>query len=401
MKQKQGACGIERSKDMNQTVAIEILHDMYFITKLFEIQSRMDDKWLRDYYTKIAVPYLSIVLHECLQAGVLDKKESDKDVIKLLKSIRKRIVKLVPIGSSHSMKHFMDTMGIDFEHYCFDLQIALNESNHGELYDIGFTYYDLLEGTEDMKSFDSLIKIPLQIVESILTSEPLCKHRTETITMFQSIYSGIANIVSAEVSLHKYPYASSVFFKHSKLDKDDKVAVLYYYTLVKQSLLMDVLIPESVEEAMDIFDTLRAKCKYRAVIIENIGRFLKCARTSLTEEMCNKINAAMDSDFFARNRSIRNNIHYKMITEFSKADIKKMYMQQELYLKTVLDIFEDKIEYNVGVGYKLIRFIADKTDATMIEVRRMNPERKKLEDVSIEEWEGARTRLSIKNRKQF
>lgn len=74
-------------------------------------------------------------------------------------------------------------------------------------------------------------------------------------------------------------------------------------------------------------------------------------------------------------------------------------MQQEIYLKTVLDIFEDKIKYNVGLGYKLIRFIADKTDATMIEVRKMNPERKKLEDVSIEEWEGARTRLSIKNRK--
>ena len=399
MKQKQGACGIERSKDMNQTVAIEILHDMYFITKLFEIQSRMDDKWLRDYYTKIAVPYLSIVLHECLQAGVLDKKESDKDAMKLLKSIRQRVVKLVPIGSSDSIKHFMDTMGIDFEHYCFDLQIALNEFNHRDLYDIGFTYYDLLQGTEDMKIFDSLIKIPLQIVESILTYEPLCKHRTEIILLFQNIYSDIANIVSAEISLHKYPYASSTLFKHSKFDKDDKVAVLYYYTLVKQGLLIDVLIPESVEEAIEIFDTLRAKCKYRAVIIENIGQFLKCARTSLTEEMCNKINVAMDSDFFARNRSIKNNIHYKTITEFDKTDIKKIYIQQEIYLKTVLDIFEDKIKYNVGLGYKLIRLIADKTDATMIEVRKMNPERKKLEDVSIKEWEGARTRLSIKNRK--
>lgn len=399
MEQKQGACGIERSKNMNQTVAIEILHDMYFITKLFEIQSRMDDKWLRDYYTKIAVPYLSIVLHECLQAGVLDKKESDKDAMKLLKSIRQRVVKLVPTGSSDSIKHFMDTMGIDFEHYCFDLQIALNEFNQRDLYDIGFTYYDLLQGTEDMKIFDSLIKIPLQIVERILTSEPLCKHRTEIILLFQNIYSDIANIVSAEISLHKYPYSSSVFFKHSKLDKDDKVAILYYYTLVKQGLLIDVLIPESVEEAIDIFDTVRAKCKFRAVIIENIGQFLKCARTSLTEEMCNKINAAMDSNFFSRNRSIKNNIHYKTITEFDKTDIQKIYIQQELYLKTVLDIFEDKIKYNVGWGYKIIRFIADKTDETMIEVRKMNPERKKLEDVSIEEWEGARTRLSIKNRK--
>ena len=144
--------------------------------------------------------------------------------MKLLKSIRQRVVKLVPTGSSDSIKHFMDTMGIDFEHYCFDLQIALNEFNKRDLYDIGFTYYDLLQGTEDMKIFDSLIKIPLQIVESILTSEPLCKHRTEIILLFQNIYSDIANIVSAEISLHKYPYASSVFFKHSKFDKDDIVA---------------------------------------------------------------------------------------------------------------------------------------------------------------------------------
>ena len=147
---------------------------------------------------------------------------------------------------------------------------------------------------------------------------------------------------------------------------------------------------------MKFFDTKRAKCKFRAIVIENIGQFLKAANSSLAEEMRRNINKVITPSFFSVNRSIKNNIHYKKITEFDQNDIQNVYVQQELYLKIVLNIFEEKIKYNVGLKYKLIRFIADKTDATMIEVRKMNPKRKKLEDVTVEEWEEAKERLRKK-----
>lgn len=387
---------IEKGENMDQNVAIEILHDMYFISKLFEIQSRLEDEWLRDYYTKIAVPYLSIIIHECFQAGVLDKNKWNKDTLNLLKTIRQRIVKLVPSINSNSIKKIIDSMGIDFDYYCFDLQLAVNESNNRELFDIGFTYYDLLQGTRNMKNFDSLIRIPLQLVENILKTESFCKYSDAITLLFQGVYFEISKTVSTEISLKKYSYSSSVFFKYPEIHKEDKLVVLYYFTLVKQAILLDVLIPESKEESMKFFDTKRAKCKFRAIVIENIGQFLKAANSSLAEEMRRNINKVITPSFFSVNRSIKNNIHYKKITEFDQNDIQNVYVQQELYLKIVLNIFEEKIKYNVGLKYKLIRFIADKTDATMIEVRKMNPKRKKLEDVTVEEWEEAKERLRKK-----
>lgn len=101
---------------IDPSVASEILQDMFFVAKIFQIQNYLDDKWLKDYYTKIAISYLSIVLHECLQAKLLDKEKADKVAVKILASIRQRIVKLVPDGNSDSMKHIIDTMGIDFDH---------------------------------------------------------------------------------------------------------------------------------------------------------------------------------------------------------------------------------------------------------------------------------------------
>lgn len=99
---------------INPDVALELLQDMYFIAKLFQIQSYVgdDNKWLKDYYTKIGIPYLSIVLHECLQANLLDKEKSDKKVVKILKEIRQRIIKLSPKGASKSIKKISDAIGM-------------------------------------------------------------------------------------------------------------------------------------------------------------------------------------------------------------------------------------------------------------------------------------------------
>lgn len=60
---------------MSSEVEIEVFQDMYFINKMFEIQKSLNDVWLRDFYTKMIASYLSIVLHECLQANLLDKEK--------------------------------------------------------------------------------------------------------------------------------------------------------------------------------------------------------------------------------------------------------------------------------------------------------------------------------------
>lgn len=382
---------------IDPSVASEILQDMFFVAKIFQIQNYLDDKWLKDYYTKIAISYLSIVLHECLQAKLLDKEKADKVAVKILASIRQRIVKLVPDGNSDSMKHIIDTMGIDFDHYCFDLQITLNESNNQELFDIGFTYYDLLNTTEELDVFNSLIRIPFQIIEGVLSETSLNEFKAELAILGQSIYSNMGDYVSKSIVLHKYPYASGVFFKYPEICREDKLVVLYYYTLVKQAMMLDILIPDYTYKDEIVIDTTPAKCKFRAIIIENIGQYLKKSDSPMAKELCVGINNAVEKSFFSKNRSVKNNIHYKKTTVYGKDEIVKLYAQQELYLEAVKKIFDSKIKYKVGWKYRLIRFIADKTDATMIEVRKKNKNMKRFEDVSIDEWENARERIRKKD----
>jgi len=64
-----------------------------------------------------------------------------------------------------------------------------------------------------------------------------------------------------------------------------------------------------------------------------------------------------------------------------------------------LDIFDQKIQYNVGLKYKVIRFIADKIDSTMREVRKNNKRIRKWEDVPEKEWGEARERTRKRNLK--
>ena len=385
---------------INPDVALELLQDMYFIAKIFQIQSYVgdDNKWLKDYYTKIGIPYLSIVLHECLQANLLDKEKSDKKVVKILSEIRQRIIKLSPKGTSKSIKKIRDAIGIDFDHYLFDLQIALNDKDNS-LFDIGFTHYDLLDSVEKIEIFNSLIEIPYHIIQGIIPLTPFNGNEAELAALSQRIYKEMGERVSKSISLQKYPYASGVFFKRPEICKEDRIVILYFYTLVKQAIMIDFLVPDYTDQGEIILDMMGAKCKFRAIVIASIGEFLKDATTPLTEELRVATNTAMESSFFPLNRAVKNNIHYNRTTVFEKDDLRKIYLQQERYLRIVLDIFDQKIQYNVGLKYKVIRFIADKTDSTMREVRKNNKRIRKWEDVPEKEWEEAKERTRKRNLK--
>ena len=232
--------------------------------------------------------------------------------------------------------------------------------------------------------FDDLIKFPFEVITYLKTNMGIENKKR---------YSDIGNSISKKVVLRSYPYASGVFWGRPEICREDKIVVLYYYTLVKQALALDFLVPKNLYPDEYEIDTMSAKCKFRAIIIENIGLYLKKANSSLAEEMRVAINDAMDVAFYKVNRSVKNNIHYKKTTVYSKAEIEKLYFQQGVYLKIVKKIFDSKIKYKIGFIYKIIRYVADKTDATMIEIRKENADVKKAEDVSRDEWDSARERI--------
>ena len=153
----------EKKENLSNDSIFEIFRDMSFINKMYYIQNGIKDRYLRDQYTKLIVSYLAIILHECIQAGFIKRCDLDKNVIKILRLIRQRIIKLIPNESSESICKIVDAMGIDFKHYCFDLQILINEIRKDEIFSINFTYYDLICDSV-MAYFNTLISIPINVV---------------------------------------------------------------------------------------------------------------------------------------------------------------------------------------------------------------------------------------------
>ena len=166
--------------------------------------------------------------------------------------------------------------------------------------------------------------------------------------------------------------------------------------MVKHAAIIETLAPDYIMEDT-LISTIRSKAKFRAIIIENLGKYLKAAKTPLAEELRIGIKKVIIYDnFFSRNRALKNNIHYSKIEFFSFEDILRIYNQQQLYLETILKIFDSKLNIKIDWKYKAIRFIADRTDSTMIALRKKNKNYKRWEDVPEEEWEQVKKGLKRK-----
>ena len=385
----------EKKENLSNDSIFEIFRDMSFINKMYYIQNGIKDRYLRDQYTKLIVSYLAIILHECIQAGFIKKCDLDKNVIKILRLIRQRIIKLIPNESSESICKIVDAMGIDFKHYCFDLQILINEIRKDEIFSINFTYYDLICDIV-MAYFNALISIPINVVRDCSRIIDPENYKQWSINDENDIFIKYKDSISGRINLINYPYASVVSFRDHTFSNEEKLMILYYYTMVKHAAIIETLAPDYIMEDT-LISTIRSKTKFRAIIIENLGKYLKAAKTPLAEELRIGIKKViMYDNFFSRNRALKNNIHYSKIEFFSFEDILRIYNQQQLYLETILKIFDSKLNIKIDWKYKAIRFIADRTDSTMIALRKKNKNYKRWEDVPEEEWEQVKKGLKRK-----
>ena len=122
--------------------------------------------------------------------------------------------------------------------------------------------YKRQDNTGDFETLNSLINIPLQIVEGMISrffSWDLEQYKKAFDISNQNMYLSQGQIISKEISLHKYPYASGILFKYPEPCREDKITILYYFTLVKQAIVLNVLVPDIINEDGINIDTLSAK----------------------------------------------------------------------------------------------------------------------------------------------
>lgn len=64
---------------------------------------------------------------------------------------------------------------------------------------------------------------------------------------------------------------------------------------------------------------------------------------------------------------MRNNIHYNKKENISKEELSLLDRYQDIYLKTVLDIFNENIKISLNRNYKFWKWVAEKTDSNFKE----------------------------------
>ncbi|MEA4987298.1 MAG: hypothetical protein VB095_04515 [Anaerovorax sp.] len=157
-----------------------------------------------------------------------------------------------------------------------------------------------------------------------------------------------------------------MLFKNSTdLSNQEKYYILYRYSLIKTVFLLDdipevKLFLQNSSGGEFLIDTTFSAIKLRAMVICLLGdigndfqnKFLK--DTPLIKEINKAVAKVIDrSDFYKKNRAIRDNIHYSKTQVISNDDYEFISTYQKRYFAAVLNVFEKNLFVNFGLKYKV------------------------------------------------
>ena len=152
-------------------IATEVIQDMFTLYLCFKIQSKIKNIFIQELYGYVEVYFYSVFLHELIKVDLIECTTVSKDVKKLLEELRLRFLKKNAfIGGRHTQKIIVE-MGIDFEHYIYDLVLTTEKTDEKNLYAINFSFWDLASMDQvKVDTFNSLAQIPEKLIEESFQS---------------------------------------------------------------------------------------------------------------------------------------------------------------------------------------------------------------------------------------
>lgn len=341
----------------------EIIQDNFLLYLIFNIQSKISNPLLKEMYGYLGIYCFSIYMHELIKNNLIDKNKIPPETINIIDGVRERFTKKRASASSHTIQNISEEMGIDFNHYFFDMHIIVERNDTKKLYTVDFSIWDVLvTQKEDIKTISQLIGIPESII-GVLLSEIHSQTGADANGEIETICTSIADKIESEIHPVKYLYASGVFFKYPEPDEQDKYFILFYYTYIYLLCNIFKYIPVSTFKIGDFIINIRhSALKLRAVFIESIGLDIRTLDSPMIKKINREVCQFVPQDIFKRNRKLRNNIHYSKTDLISDEEYNEIELFQDKYFSSLLCAIDSCIKYNTGTRYHLIRWIADHTD---------------------------------------
>ena len=319
----------------------ELLNDLFWLAYILRLTEKIDNKCIKLYINNFMLFFSSIYSNEILIANFgkmsPDVTMTERDI----KNIRTINIKLLPMENTENIRSKISDMGIDFDNYVFDMTVLCD--NKLELFDTNFRMWEFQvrnEGTLD--DLNAIIKTPLSWTKRFLGDYT------------EEIYNKIDELSDQNVkeiekyNLKSYSYSSYKLFKNN-ITNDEKIYIIQRYGLVKSIIWFERIFKEKMKiEVGELkFDFEKFFTKIKSIVIETIGN----DRNNCDYEIINKLisinNDSIDNDFFVINRKMRDNIHYGKTNEISEEEIKFLNKYQDIYLKNVINIFDDNINIKI------------------------------------------------------
>ena len=335
----------------------EIIQDFSFLYFLISINSKIKNDniyRLLDYFCCFIFP---VFCDELIKKGYLDDinlSEQSKKDINNIKKARTLILKAVPKSNSNYIKTINRLAGINHDEYVLDICIIKYAK---QLIAINYSEFLFSSFNDCQKAtLRDMLFLPKAILESFYKA--IGQSFNELDKKIQIEAEKTARQLDKQHNMKIYSYSSNLLFKNSRISNEDKPYLLFRYSIVSISLLLELLVPVRFSMHCDgLFqiDSDKTILKIKAIIIEMLFNDKKNG-TAFTDKLLEyAAKSVVDSNFFIVNRKLRDNIHYSLTQDISEEEYAVILRNQNNYLKAVQEKMLD--EFSIK-NYRRINILA-------------------------------------------
>lgn len=331
--------------DKQLKIVNEILNDAFWLGYILEIKRGITDYSKKEILSSFLIFFSSIFVEETVKSnyGILSGKR--KITLKEIEELRNYNLKYSPSTKSFNINEVIQEMGIDFEHYTFDIILSLNDNN---LLDINFRNWNFNKSS-NFELLDGIVATPLRWIEIIMPDIYIALKET-----LQNICNIHINKINT-CNIYRKSYSSYKLFNND-INKDDKLYILQRYGLIKTTVFIENTIEDNI--SFDIgkfhFNFKNYITKAKSIILEMLWNDKKSNKSiNIINDIFELNKKDISDNFYAINRKCRNNLHYSDYHYISKKDYEILINNQTKYLNNILLVFDEYITYKFGLFYKI------------------------------------------------
>ncbi len=339
---------MEEPKGLQETSVVEIIRDLLIFLIIFEAEKKAKNKQAKEYVSLFLKTILPVLVYEtsvCLNntSGFSKSDFLGEEMESFIKDERHSIKRNI-VQSSKTPKT-ASKMGLDFNSKTYDIVITIK--NNALLYLNYEKYFDDINYSE---KWGCLFTYPRAILTAIFMAYKFDYNIDEIITGLSGVITKTSESIDLFFSGEQYSYSVFKLFNNSKnITALDKAFIMYRYRMISSISQIEKVLPEILIDYKwnDIINFHLFFIKWKAVIIEIVGKELMMLDTNFSRSILQQLDCLLESSFFKSNRTIRNNIHYTNVTYPNEYNLKTINDEQDAYLKTLKVAFDKCINIDI------------------------------------------------------